>query len=281
MKWIRDYEITITTPEGTIITVEPPFSIHFRVNRNALASANRCNLTIYNLGPNTRNQIFKDRYTIAEYWQLEIKAGYKKLETVFLGNMYQSYSFKQGPDWLSNIQGFDGLNAIQNGFTSTTVEKGTSQRTVVQNIIKDMPNVVKGLLGTPADGSNERGKVLMGQSADLLSIETGGKYFIDNEVVNVLDGDEVKGGQILLLDSDQLFTTPKRRDAVLDCDVLFIPEASIALFCQLDSKFKIYNGTYKVIGFTHDVTISQAISGNAKTTITLYAGAEGLREVAV
>lgn len=280
MKRQRSYEIQILTPDRELITIRPPFSINFKIVRNTLASANTIKLNIFNLSPKTRNRIFKDRYSIAEYWQLVVRAGYERLETVFQGNIYESISYKgQGStEYVTIIDGFDGLNGIQNGFTSTSIESGTPQTSVINGIIKDMPNIVKGIFGKPTEGTNDRGKVLMGKSADVLTEEVEGQYFIDNETLNIIEDDEYLPGQVLLLDQNQLLSTPKRRDTLLDVEVLFVPEAKIGLLCEVRSSNEVYNGQYKTMGFTHDVTISNAEGGVAKTILSLYAGAAGLRE---
>lgn len=279
MKFGRTYEIQITTPGNQQIIIRPPFTVQFSITRNTLASANGCTLSIINLGRNTRNKIYKDRYAIAEYWQLIIRAGYTKLETIFQGNILEASSTKQGTDWVTKISGFDGMHGIQNGFTSQTVSAGTDQRNILQDIIGDMPNVIAGIIGSPGDGQTERGKVLFGQSKDVLSEETGGQYWIDSETVNVLSNEEVIARRIITVDSDQLLATPQRRDTFLDCEILFLPSIQVGQLMSLSSTDKIYNGQYKVLGFTHNVTISQSISGDARTKFSLYAGAAGLQEV--
>lgn len=279
MKFLRDYEITIQNPSGEMFTIKPPFSAKISVTRNTLASANKAKITLYNLAPATRNSIFKDKYSITEYWQLKIKAGYERLTTIFQGNLYESISYKQGVDWVTQIDAFDGMSAIQNGYTSQSVAAGTSRGNIIQNIIGNMPNVIAGSIGGDTEESSERGQVIMGQSTDVLSEQTEGKYFIDNEVVNVLTDDEVIAGDVLLLDEEQLFTTPKVRDTFLDCDILFLPEAQPGLICEIRSKETRFNGQYKIMGFSHDITVSSSQAGKAKTTISLYKGAQGLQSV--
>lgn len=286
-RYIRDYEIQILSPDNELITILPPISMHCNIIRNTLASVNKCSLTIYNLSAATRNRIFKDRYTIVEYWQLVIKAGYfykgsKRIETIFQGNIYESLSYKDKTEWVTKIDGFDGLHAIQNGFTSGTFEANTPDKTIVKKIIKDMPELIEGVLGSPTDGKgSKRGKVLFGQSIQVLAEQVENQFWIDNEVVNILDSEEYLTEQVLLLDSDEMLITPKRRDTFLDCEKLFLPEAKVGLLCEIRSLAPIYNGQYKTMGFTHDITISGAECGTAKTMISLYAGAAGLRAVAI
>lgn len=279
MKFGRSFEIQITTPGNEQIIIRPPFSAVFSVTRNVLASMNNCTLTIYNLGRNTRNKIYKDRYTKIEYWQLIIRAGYKNLETVFQGNIFEASSTKQGPDWITKITGSDGLYAIQNGFTSRTVGADTQQGNVLKDIIGDMPNVIAGIIGSPGAGQTVRGKVLFGQSKDVLAEETGGQYFIDSEKVNVIGSEEVLVQKIITVDEDQLLSTPQRRDTFLECEMLFHPQLQTGQLISLRSLDSIYNGDYKVVGFSHNVTISQAMSGTAVTKFSLYAGAAALQEV--
>lgn len=280
MKFQRNYRLEITTPQGKRLTINPPLTLVFNLTRNTLASANKCSIKIYNLGKNTRSQIYKDRFTTTEYWAISLRAGYGNgLKEVFKGNIYEASSTKEKTEWITSIECFDGLDAIQNGFTSTTIEKNTSKKDILKKIVDDMPNIVAGVFGSASEGESPRGQVLVGQSSSLLGDVSGNNYFIDNEVVNILTDDEVIKGKAIQLDSGQLLATPKRQDALLWVPVLFLPEITVGNVCVIESLEAIYNGTYKVVGFSHSVTISQAIPGDAVTQIQLYFGVNGLKEV--
>lgn len=279
-KFGRNYRLDVFTPAGKQLTIEPPFSIHFQITRNTLASANKITITLYNLGPNTRNQIFKDRFSITEYWRISLFAGYgNRLHEVFTGNIFEAMSYKQGTEWITTIDGFDGMDAIQNGFTSRTVQADTPKGNIISGIIDDMPNMLVGILGSPSEGSSPRGQVLLGQSSELLSDQTGGQYFIDKETINVLSNNETITGQVVLLDESLLLNTPRRREAFLDVSTLFEAQVQVGQVYEIQSIEPRYNGQYKIMGFTHDVTISQATGGNARTDLQLYFGAEGLQAV--
>lgn len=279
MKYGRKYEIQIVNPQNKQIIIRPPFTVQFSITRNTLASANSCKLTIINLGRNTRQEIYKDRYSLTDYWSLIIRGGYKNLETLFRGNIYEAFSSKSGTEWITQIQGFDGIYGIQNGFTSRTVSSGTDKQNVIQNVIGDMPNILSGILGNPSQGSSERGRVLFGQSSMVLSQETDNQYFIDNETANVISEEEVIVNRIYRLSSNQLLKTPIRRETFIEVDSLFIPEIKVGNLCELESKESVYNGEYKILGFSHNVTISGAACGEARTSLNLYAGAAGLQGV--
>ena len=275
---LRDYSIRILTPENELITIEPPFSIIFSITRNTLASVNSCSLKINNLGPSIRSKLFKDRFTINEYWSLIINAGYDRLTTVFEGNIIECHSYKQNTEWITEIEGFDGLFGTQNGFTARTFSKNSNKKDIVSTVISDMPNIIQGVLGSPSEGNSSRGQTLIGNSSDVLNEQTGGKYFIDNETLNIIDDDEYIGESIIDLDSSILYSTPKRRETFLDCETRFFPEATIGYLANLTSLIPEFNGLYKIIGFQHDVEISRSVSGRAVTKINLYAGANVLRK---
>lgn len=275
----RTYRLDIFTPEGLQITIEPPFSIEFSITRNTLASANKASITLYNLGPSTRSRIFKDRFSITDYYRISLFAGYgNRLHQVFLGNILEAYSYRRQTEWITEIDAFDGMDAIQNGFTSQTVEGNTSRADIIRRLIDDMPNIAAGIFGTPAQGSSPRGQAFIGQTTEIIDEVTESNYFIDLEELNVLGPDEAIPGIGILLDPSVLLETPRRRDAYLDIVTLFEPAIQVGQLYEIESLEPIYNGQYIVIGFSHNVVISNAESGQARSNIMLYFGARGIRE---
>jgi hypothetical protein len=288
----RSYKITITNPAGIQVTIEPPISVNFQITRNTLASANKCSLTVYNLAQSTRNTLRKDRYNLAEYWKIEIKSGYIgtqphygfvpfELPLVFQGNIYECSSYRKRHTFETNFDCFDGGFGIQNGFTSASFGANTDFKTMIQTAISNMPNLINGIMSPEITSkTSTRGQVLFGPSYDVLNQLTGGSHFIDCEKVNVLTGAEVKAGGAVVLDASMLKATPKRHDALLDCECLFFPEAEPGIICSLNSQESIYNGQYAIMGFAHNVAIQSDMCGDATTTISLQYGAQGLKQVA-
>lgn len=275
----RIYRLDVFTPEGLQITIRPPFSIEFSITRNTLASANKASITLYNLGPSTRSRIFKDRFSITEYYRVELFAGYgNRLHRVFTGNILEAYSYRRQTEWITEIDAYDGLDAIQNGFTSQTVEADTPRADILRRLVDDMPNIAAGIFGTPAQGSSPRGQAFIGQTTEIIDEVTGSNYFIDQEELNVLAEDEALPGIVSQLDPSLLLETPRRRDAYLDVVTLFEPIIQVGQIYAIESLEPIYNGQYIVIGFAHNVVISNAESGQARTNLQLYFGADGIRE---
>lgn len=275
----RTYRLDIRTPDDVLITIEPPFTIQFNIVRNTLASANKAEIVLYNLGPSTRSQIFKDRFSTTEYFQVSLFAGYgNRLHQVFLGNILEASSYRERTEWITTINAFDGLNAIQNGFTAQSFAAGTGTAEILGQISQNLPNIVRGIFGLPAEGTAPRGQVFIGQSTQAINELTDGDYYIDNEELNVLARNEAIPGVVTRLDPSVLLETPRRQDALLEVTTLFEPNVRVGQIYEIESLEPIYNGQYLVQGFTHNVVISEAESGEARTDLMLFFGADGIRE---
>jgi hypothetical protein len=281
MKFLRNYEIRIKTPAGELLTIAPPVSVQFDVDRAVMATQNNASVTFYNLSPSTRDKIYKDKFMFTQYWQMFILAGYGQTELyeIFRGNIQEAFSYKQGTEWITHIDAYDGAFAIQNGFVNETMTKDTSLKDMVTRVIHTMPQMLAGVLGSPTDGTSARGKTLIGPSYDIAQDLTGRQAFIDGETLNVMADNEVIAGQAFVLDSDNIFESPRRRDTFLEVSTLFSPEIRIGYMCQLKSKITRYNGNYKVLGIKHSAQISQAAAGEATSMISLFAGSAPFLEL--
>lgn len=275
MKFLRNYEIRIKTASGQEFTITPPISATFDVDIKIGSSVNNCNVTLYNLSPETRNYLYKDKYTNNLYWQMSILAGYgdTDLYEIFRGNILQSFSYKKNTEWITEIEAYDGSYQIANGFVSETVSAGTSIKDALGRIIHSMPQMLMGVLGAPTDGTLTRGQTFVGPSYDQAQQLVNGNGYIDQETFNVLGQNEVKDGDVFLLTGEDFFETPRRRDTWLELNTLFTPQIRIGSLCEIRSAEKVYNGQYKVYGIKHSVTVSQASAGDAISSISLYAGA--------
>ena len=120
---------------------------------------------------------------------------------------------------------------------------------------------------------------MVGDSYKLIQGLTNNHAFIAGETMYVLGEDEVLHGDAFVLDSDLNFTTPKRRDTYVELDTIFCPEIRIAGIAEVHSLEKRYDGQYQVFGIHHNVTFSEAIKGDAITTISLNVAARSFKEV--
>ena len=282
MKFIRNYEIRITTPDGYAITIKPPVSCQIEVEQSVKGSSlSHASVTITNLAPNPRARLGKDKFTLVDYWQIIILAGYEKtLIEIFRGNIQEGFSYKEKTEWRTKLECYDGAYQVQNGFMAETFTKDNSIKRMVIQSIKNLPQLLEGVLGSPAsETSPARGRVIIGNPYNEIQKMTDGQAFIAGETLYVLADNEVLEGEVFILSAEDNKTTPKRRDGYLEVERIFSPELRVGRIAELRSLVEKYNGQYKIFGIKHSATFSQAEAGDATTTVSLFIGDKALLEV--
>lgn len=303
IKFQRNYHITIDTEvnnsytfggnawqhveskEPAKVEITMPFTMTFDINRNVMAGANTSRVTIYNLNQDTRKKIYKDQYLTQEYKGIVIRAGYgmeknpELLPIIFKGNLKQAYSKREGTEYLTEIEAYDGGFAFVNAYKSVSYTAGTSRNDVIGGLIDSIPYINKGAIGDFND-KLPRGNSLTGSIIENLQQITNGNFFIDNEQAFCLLPDEYIQGDIQVLNAETgLLSSPLREETYLKVTTLFEPRVRVGQLIALESTTNSeFNGLYKVMGFKHHGTISAAKSGTCETEITLYYGANRLVE---
>lgn len=291
MKFGRTYELTIQVEDdGTTVVVKYPLTLIIDVRRNALASANQGHFMIYNLKEDTRKKIFHDQYDTLTYRRITLRAGYEsepKLPVIFQGNVIWAYSYRQGSDWITEIEAYDGGYGIINSQISTSQPSGYTLQNLLKTVMSSMQayNVQMGAIGNFDAERNSRGVTLMGNSWDTIQNLAGGlgQAFIDNEKVNVLDKNDYidpPGGITKITSDTGLLETPRRSEAQLEVKMIFEPRLVIGQKVDLESLETVYNNEYAVIGIQHRGVISGATSGDMDTVLSLWEGTSKLTKVA-
>lgn len=267
------YRITVYNQNETV-TIEYPITCHFNSQRGTFSMSNKCTIDLYNLAPGTRAAIFKDALTLdqANWKYIKLEAGWDgQLHQIFWGRILQAYSSKSGGqvDVITHIecQPFD-IFTTQSVFT---FDSGTSFKDAYKTIASDLKNCAMGNLGT-LEGTFKTQTTFCGNTLECLNQLSGGNTFVDNGVVNTLMSNEVIDIPVpVVTDDNGLLSTPIRRDASLSIRMLFEPSLIVGQLLEVKSAIQpIYNGQYKVLGFTHDCLISPTEAGQRITTVDLW-----------
>ena len=280
-KFGRAYTLQVGTANGQVLTIELPFTVEFDITRNTLTSANVCSIRIYNLSANNRNQIRFNIMDTGDYRPVILQAGYgQNLATVFQGSITQAFSVREGNNFVTSIESFDGGYAFNNGDVNTQFPAGTAYNTVVKTIAGSLPNVTVGSIGN-YPGTLDKGSSFAGNGIDILRDLTGGGVFIDNGKVNCLGDNECTPGSIPLITSDSgLLGTPVREQTILHFDMIFEPRLVSGQIIQLDSSTgSNFNGFYKIVSLKHRGMISAAVCGDAITSVGMFYGTQALTTV--
>ena len=280
-KWNRNYILSIQTAGGWL-DITMPFTLSFMIIRNTLAQANTGRFTILNLSEDTRRKIYKDKYKTDVYKGIELRAGYgdrkETLPLIFKGNIMQAYSQRNGVNFETQIEAYDAGFAYVNANTSRSFSAGTSDKQILETLIKDLPHISVGKIGTFTD-KLPKGNTMQGTTVELIKNISKSNFFIDNEKAYCLQENECFAGNIRLITSDTgLLGSPLREESLLTFSIIFEPRLQIGQYIQLQSTTeKLFNGEYKVIGVEHQGTISDAQSGRCITKVSLYYGAQALK----
>lgn len=275
-KFDRQYKLFVETSTGTTIEISRPFTIEFDVQRDTLSSVNVASFRIYNLNERNRNLIRKDAWDFDDIRKVSFKAGYgNNLPTLAVGNISQAWSVREGNNFITSIESFDGGWAFSSAQSNLQFPAGTPKQTVIQSLAQTMNafGTTTGAIGITS-GVLARGNSYSGNTADLLKQETGGSFFIDNGKVNVLADNEVILANPLIISSESgLLGTPIRENTYLKFDVLFEPQVQVGQTVLLISSTGAnFNGIHKVYSLSHKGMVSEAVGGRATTSLGVIDG---------
>jgi len=287
-KFNRAYQLQVDTNIGTTIEIDPPFSCEFEVVRS-YGGGGHARFRIYNLGTTTRNQLRKDITQSDVFRGIVFRAGYgNTLPDVFIGNLAQGWSVRQGVDMITSLDSMQSAFGIANTESGFTVQSGTTLKSAVAQLLLDLvPNGIKaGKVGEYRDENGQpisfqRATTLSGNTVQLINDLTGGGFFVDNGVAHVLADEEVLQGPLVTLDSSHgLLGTPMLEQNKLNFDILFEPRLQLGQKVTLNSfTAEKFNGDYKVFGLRHRGMISESVCGEAITSVTLWKPDEVLATV--
>lgn len=280
-KFNRNYVLVIKPFDSPTIVITRPLTIDFDISRNDFSQANYAKIRIYNLSQRHRNLIRHDVTDSNAFRPLDIAlyAGYGDGPTyplIFSGNAQAAYSKREGTNFITTIDGFDGGAAIQNAVTNLNIAAGMSWQSVIESTLSDLSPFGVGIGAVaPFPGIVSRGFGLSGPTVDVIDQLTNSSFFIDSKLANVLPkGYAIGQGPSLVVNSQTgLLNTPSVQQSIIDIELLFEPRLSIGTTIELESiTAQAYNGTHQVVGITHRGTISEVVAGDCVTSVRALGG---------
>lgn len=272
-KFGRNYELRVQTEIGTTLTIKLPFTVEFDITRNTLTSANVCQIRIYNLSQKNRNLLRYNASNYGQFRRVSLKAGYgTNLADIFVGNVSQAWSVREGTNFITQIESYDGGFAFNNGQASMQFPAGTPQQTIITSLAATLPETKVGAIGN-YPGAITRGNSYSGNTTSILTELTGGGFFIDNGKANALGTDEyiLGAGTLLINAKSGLLGTPVLEQSIARFDMLFEPSLNVGRRIKLESLSDVnFDGYYKVTAVKHRGMISESVAGSVITTGEFY-----------
>lgn len=286
-KFQYNYYLKIeTNKRGEFLEVRPPLTIDFSIAKNTLASITNGTISIYNLNKYSRKSIQKDSYEYSKLGRtIELLGGYgNNLYSIFKGNILSAQSERQGTDFVTTVECYDGGYAKKQGYISKTFQKGTPYLKVVESLVATLSDfgVTKGAIGEVL-GETTRAISLEGYAYDLLIHYTGGNCFIADSKVYVLNNREFTGDYIPEINADTgILGTPVVEETKLKFSMIFEPRINAGQLIKVNSSTtssEKVNGEYKVTSVTHRGTFSDGVSSSVVTEIGCAFGLAGFKRI--
>lgn len=249
-RFLRDYVLTIGLG-AQAVTIKPPFRIVFSADKSDKADLNKMTLKIYNLNDDKRRKLVRDGdKENSGYFPLQLMVGYQdRVETIFRGSVDEAGSAREGAEFVTTLACMDGGHDLLNSFVSTSV---TSKVAAIDAALGTMPNTSKGKIGAQKDIT--RPKILVGNSmavvADMLDPDQ--RWFIDDERLNILGGNEVVSGYIPVVSAETGLVVVESEKESISATTFMNPSVKVGGLFQLISVVSPHlDGIYKVSQITY------------------------------
>ena len=308
-KFMRNYSLTVKGVR-LLHTIDFPLTCDFNISRNINSSANTGHFTIYNLKPSVVRDLYKDLQDRSDQRTMTFAAGYNvykdNLPTLFTGDVMRCFSYRQGPDIVTEIEAQDGGFGIIEGQVEQPFDKALwNQGNVKKNIQSliatlDKYGIKPGVIGD-VKIKTTRGITVVGSVWDILQglAESGANTFIDLQKVYVLASGQkadpsrnisktgadafIAPGMLYEINSSTgLLGTPRRWEYHVDFNLLLEPNLILGQLINLSSDIQPeINAEYQVIGLCHTGTISGGVESGrgAVTAVKAYLSDTGFTKL--
>lgn len=244
--WDRRSTVTIDTIQiqsrGLADTGPGDLRFSFDVTKTIRPEPNKCTLRLWNLNGDHRSHLQQlSPIGSTEGIAVQIEAGYADGQSViFLGDVRNVVSDKDGADIITTIGGGDGEKKHQASRVSHTFPKGSAPGDVVRTIAQGLGvkpgnlNAAIAKINTAFDGVFLGGTVITGRASDEMTRICRGldlEWSIQNEALQILDRKAVLAETAIVLNRDTgLIGNPtigidsKDKRQVMTCRALLQPD---------------------------------------------------------
>jgi hypothetical protein len=271
-------------------TIKSPLTVNFNIQKVTDGSGNLGHFLIHNMLDIARSDIRRDP-SDEFYLGLTFSAGYKSQGVkplLFRGNIRKAFSYREGPDIVTEIEALEGLAAIQGAPIELTLNYPWTFDDAIKALAASMKlhHVQLGAIGNVIpEVKAKRGITFSGLSWSELKKLLSPKHYacIDKEKVYVMAENDaliMPGALAQINASTGLIGTPRRSANMIDFSMLFEP--FISLMQRIKVKSTVVpelDGEYIVRALSHNGVISGAIDQGVTTSVSCYQAPDGIKDV--
>lgn len=229
------------------IVIDGLLTMSFDLTKTITAEPNEATISIINLSQSTRNLITEKKYN-----RILLNAGYQAdIRTLFIGYIDEVENRKEGTDTTTILDCTDGSEDYRKSRTAVTMKKGQTDKEVVSEILKNMPNTTAGIQEYKKTPKLPRGKTIIGNSRDAL------KAVAKNQGANW----SIQDGKLLLLpethalannegfvieEGSGMIGSPQKTSDGLEVRCYLNNIMRVGQLCRIISRIKEYSGDFKI-----------------------------------
>lgn len=224
--------------------------VEFSFEKTSTSEPNNGTVKIYNLNPSNRQSILT-----GEFKNIKVSVGYNELRLIFLGEIIKSTLIREGLDWIIELEVSDGKTDYTKAYANLTLAPGAKIADVMGKLMTTFKETTAGVIDECPDKPLPRGKVLFGNTRDLLT-QVCRNHSLDwsiqdNELI-VMAPNKVKDDQAIVLNqSSGMIGAPEGTDNGLKVKCLLNPSLQINGLVRVESINAMYNGNYKIVNLTY------------------------------
>ncbi|HHF5843046.1 phage protein [Haemophilus influenzae] len=262
----RRWKLDISNDQETL-SIEQ-LRVAFEIDKTINEKPNPAKIQVWNLNRDHINQLLSQ-----DYKKVALSVGYGELRQIYVGDITKTRIQREGLDFVLTLECSDGHQAYTQSRTKTTLKAGATDKQIVEELQKTMPKVQSGAIDIPNQRKLPRGRVLNGNSRDILNkIARNNKadWSIQDGALIFLPKDKVLNDDAVLISQDTgMINAPEQTDEGLELTCLLNPALQIGGLVKVESIIEYFNGEYKIVKLAHS---GDGIGGDWHSKITVVGG---------
>lgn len=208
MAFLRYVEVTVGPKNGSGFKIDG-LKISFRIEKTDSSEINNSTIKIYNLSQETSSKV-----TVADN-HIQLRAGYRDetIAAIFFGTVFDGRRYKEGTDYVTELNVQDGRAAVMGGYISCSYAKDVAASTVVEDVLNAIGLPFKGQENIPSGETYPSGFAHIGMATDALRKILNRfdlSYTIQNEMLYILkEGEAADKTGLRLTPETGLLTIPQ------------------------------------------------------------------------
>ena len=236
--------------------------VSFNIKKTLESKENEAEIEIYNVSRDSYKLLQK----INETYIVQLAIGYGEVKnSLFLGNIENSFYYREGPDWILKIVGKDGQELNQDSIVNKSYRENFTLKNVLLDMIDSSNIIPEGAYKSArkwieenlsSDVRSHNGLTISGKLIDEINkllAEVGASLSIQDEKAQIIfNNSNTKDDIVLLSPSTGLIGSPidKGSEEGIEFRCLLIPLIKPGILVKIESKtindfYRVDNVVYK------------------------------------